>query len=62
MKNIKPNVSNLFMHIISPRFCVSQIRKELKLIGHDLVAKAWKKIEKLRFSIFHVFYLIKMNY
>ena len=43
MKNIKPNVSNLFMHIISPRFCVSQIRKELKLIGHDLVAKTCEK-------------------
>ena len=47
MKNTKPNVLNLFVHIISPRFRASQIRKELKLIGHDLVANMHEKIGKL---------------
>ena len=50
MKNTKPNVSNLFVHIISPRFRASQIRKELKIIGHDLVANMHEKIGKLWFA------------
>ena len=35
MKNTKPNVLNLFVHKISPRFRANQVRKESKVIGYD---------------------------
>ena len=57
MKNINPNVPNLFVHIISLIFRAKQIREELKLIGYDWELKSMKKDWKImvcKSNIFHI--------